>query len=257
MKTFCLRTLLTLTIVVLASSCVESKELTRARALSLIREAKEFKKPISIAIRSGDTVTVEAKAADELEQEAQARAVEAYLDNHPVMAVLNYLRLIEVKADVTEKPKVIKAPEIIVNRPNGTVARSSVGNDRLEPWKFLIRTNLTGEGKKVAREDDHSILLYTKEVIEVTGITNSAGRVGQAQAEFTWRAVPTSVGEAFDPTSQTYKNLPAKLQQALRQPVGSLKHPPFTSTSEIDSSIRKGAASFQRYDDGWRLLGIQ
>jgi hypothetical protein len=240
----------------LASGCAESKELTRSRALALIKGSKEFKEPALLKVRNGDPVKLDALAADESEQNAQARAVEFYLNDQPMLAVLKYLNLIEVKAEVVEKPKVIKAPEIIVNRPDGTVAKTPVGNDQLTQWSFTIRTNLTAEGKEAAQSDERSIPLYTKRVIEVTGITNTSGQEGRARAEFTWRTVPTSVGEAFDPTSQTYKSLPPELQQLLRKPVGIMQKTPLSSTSEIDSSIQKGVAAFQRYDDGWRLTGI-
>jgi hypothetical protein len=240
----------------LSSGCAESKELTRSHALTLIKNSKEFKEPALLKVRNGDPLKLEALAADETEQDAQARAVEFYLNDQPMLAVLRYLDLIEVKAEVVEKPKVIKAPAIIVNRPDGTVGKTPVGSDRLTDWSFIIRTNLTAKGKEAAQSDERSIPLYTKRVIEVTGITNTSEQAGQARAEFTWRIVPTKVGEAFDPTSQTYKSLPPELQQLLRKPFGVMQKTPLASTSEIDSSIQKGAAAFQRYDDGWRLIGL-
>jgi hypothetical protein len=251
-----LKYLITLMVILLSTGCAESKELTRSRALTLIKESKEFKEPAILKVRTGDPVKLDALAADESEQEAQARAVDFYLDDQPMLAVLKYLDLIEVKAEVVEKPKVIKAPKIIVNRPDGTVAKTPVGSDRLTDWSFTIRTNLTAKGKEVAQSDERSIPLYTKRVIEVTGITNTSGQAGQARAEFLWRIVATKVGEAFDPTSQTYKSLPSELQQLLRKPFGVMQKTPLASTSEIDSSIQKGVATFQRYDDGWRLVGI-
>jgi hypothetical protein len=252
-----LSALLTVVILLFSFSCAESKELTRARALTLIKTDKEFTEPALLVLRSGDTILVDALAADEPEHDAQTRAVEAYLNDHPVMAVFKYLNLIEVTADVVNKPVVIKAPAIIVNRPDGTVGKTPVGNDRLEPWKFLIRTSLTKKGKEAAQGDEKIIPIYTKRVLEVTGITNAAGMAGQAQAEFTWRIVPTAAGEALDPTSKVYKSLPPDLQQLLRQPQGLMQKTPLASTSEIDTSVRKGTASFQRYDDGWRLLGVR
>jgi hypothetical protein len=252
-----LNALLTVLILLLSFSCAESKELTRARALTLIKAEKEFTEPTLIGLRTGDTFSMDALAADEPEQDAQARAVEAYLNDEPIIAVFRYLKLVEVKAEVVKKPAVIKAPEIIVNRPDGTVAKTPVGNNRLEPWRFLIRTSLTARGKEASHGDERSLPLFTKRVIEVTGITNAAGKAGQAQAEFTWRLVPTAAGEALDPSSQAYKSLPPELQQLLRKPQGVMQKTPLASTSEIDTSVRKGTASFQRYDDGWRLLGIR
>lgn len=221
--------------IILFAGCAESKELTRARALALIKDAKEFREPALIVLRENyEDVAVTAQSADEEETVAQERAVEAFLDNHPALAVLKYLNLIEVTARAVHKPKVIKAPEIKVERPDGTTARTPLGRDSLEPWKFNIRVNLAEKGKKVVGSDGKTIPLYTRQVIEVTGIIPTQN--GGAQAEFNWRAVPTPVGEAFDPASAEYKNLPAKLQQGLKKPIGLLQHTPLADTLEINAN---------------------
>jgi hypothetical protein len=243
-------------LIVLSTGCADSKELTRSRAAALINDAKEFKKPAAIVLRNDyGGATVSAQSEDEQEAAAQPRAIEAFLGDHPALAVLKHLGIIEVTAQVTQKPKVIKAPEIRVERPNGNTARSPLGRDSLAPWKFAIRVNLTEKGKQVAGSDERSIPLYTKRLEEVTGIVKTQN--GGAQAEFTWRAMPTAVGEAFDPTSEAYKNLPPELQQGLKKPIGLLQRTPLADTSEINTGIRKGTAYFQRYDEGWRLLSIQ
>jgi hypothetical protein len=240
----------------LTSNCAQSKELSRSRASTLIRESKEFKEPAAVAVKDEyEKISVPAQSEDEEESVAQLRAVEAFLDNHPALAVLQHLGLIEVTAQVIQRPKVIKAPEIKVDRPDGTTARSPLGRDRLEPWKFNIRVRLTDKGEKAAGSNGQTIPLYTRQVIEVTGIITTQN--GGAQAEFTWRAVPTSVGQAFDPTSAEYKNLPPKVQQGLRKPTGLLQRTPLADTSEVNTSVRKGVAYFQRYDDGWRLISFQ
>lgn len=43
-------------------------------------------------------------------------------------------------------------------------------------------------------------------MIEVTGLTTP--KVGEAGSDFTWKDVPTPAGEAFDPTTDTYRGLP-------------------------------------------------
>lgn len=256
MKAFCVRIIVTLAIFGLTSSCAESKELTRSRAKAIINDAKEFKEPTAIVLREDyGEVSVTAQSADEEETAAQQRAVEAFLDNHPALAVLKYLGLIDFAAQLIQKPQVIKAPEIRVERPNGTMARTPLGRDSLEPWKFDIRVSLTEKGQKAAGSDKRSIPLYTRRVIDVTGIIKTQN--GGAQAEFTWQAVPTAVGEAFDPTSEEYKNLPLQLQQGLRKPTGLLQRTPLADTSEINTAIKRGVAYFQRYDDGWRLISVQ
>ena len=243
-------------VVALSSNCAQSKDLSRSRALTLISNSKEFKEPGAVALRDDyGEVSVPARSEDEEASIAQPRAVEAFLDNHPALAVLQHLGLLEVSAQATQKPKVIKAPEIRVEKPDGTTARSPLGHDSLAPWKFLIRVSLTDKGRKAVGSHGRTIPLYTRQVVDVTGIVTTQN--GGAQAEFTWRAMPTSVGESFDPTSEAYKNLPPELQQGLKKPTGPLQRTPLADTSEVNTAIRKGAAFFQRYDDGWRLTSIQ
>ena len=244
--------LMTLT---LASGCAESKELTRSRAADLIKSAKEFKEPVVVRLKDdyGD-ISLSAKSDDEKEIEAQTRAVEAFLENHPALAVLAYLRLIEVIAQVRQKPETIKAPEIRVEKPGGVTVRTPIGPDQLKPWSFSINIRLTEDGKKVAEDGGQSIPLYTRLLVEVTGIITTKN--GGAQAEFTWQAMPTVVGKGFDPTSAEYKKLPPQLQQGLKQPTGLLQRTPLAETAEINTSVRKGIAYFQHYDDGWRLISI-
>ncbi|HEX8145286.1 MAG TPA: hypothetical protein VF553_22150 [Pyrinomonadaceae bacterium] len=248
--------LATFALILLTSNCAQSQDLTRSRASNLISQAKEFKEPAAVALKDEyENVSVPAQSDDEDESVAQPRAVEAFLGNHPALAILQHMGLIEITAQVIQKPKTIKAPEFKVERPDGSTARTPLGKDSLAPWKFLIRVNLTEKGKKEAGSDGRTIPLFTKRVIEVTGIIKTQN--GGAQAEFTWRAIPTSVGEAFDPTSAAYKSLPPKLQQGLKQPIGLLQRTPLADTSEINTAIRKAIAYFQRYDNGWRLVYIQ
>jgi hypothetical protein len=257
MKTeYALRLLLISCFMAFSSNCAQPQGLTRSYASALISNAKEFKEPAAIVLKdSYGNLSVPARSDDEEEAVAQPRAIETFLDNHPSLAVLRHLGLIEVTAQVIKKPQVVKAPEIKVERPDGTTSRSAVGRDRLEPWEFGIRVSLTEKGKKEAGSGGQTIPLYTRRLIEVTGIITTQN--GGAQAEFTWRAVPTSVGEAFDPTSSAYKALPPKLQQSLKQPIGLLQRTPLAETSEVNTFVRKGVAYFQRYDDGWRLESVQ
>ncbi len=256
MKNQAARILGTIFIFVLFASCAEAKDLSRPRALALIKDAKEFKEPAMIVLRDDyGEVSVPAQSVDEKEVDAQARAVEAFLDNHPMLAVLKHLNLIEVTAEVIQKPKVVKAPEIIIERPSGITTRNPIDKDSLEPWKFNVRVSLTAKGKEAAGNNERAIPIYTKQVLEVTGIITTQN--GGAQAGFTWRAVPTAVGESFDPKSAAYQRLPLKLQETLKNPTGLLQRTPLAETSEVNASVKKGVAYFQRYDDGWRLVSVQ
>ena len=93
--------------------------------------------------------------------------------------------------------------------------------------------------------------MFRKEVVEVTGITKIDE--GNAQVEFTWKAVPTPLGEAFDPTSATFKGLPADLQQVITQPRG------FSGKKLAQSygKARRSTALLKLYDDGWRVVAVE
>lgn len=236
-------------IVVLSSGCVESKELTRSRALALIKNSKEFKEPATIPLIKGKDIPVSAKSEDDPESAAQARAIELFFEDHPTMGVLQHLGLIEVKATLIKKPQ--KTEQKI------PFARPII---RIAPWQFNVITLLTDKGREMNQKaggdkNEQSVVLYQKEVVDVTGITNSGEN--RARAEFTWRAIPTIVGEAFDTNSQTYKNLPPKLQQLVSGPRGVFQLAPLSSTLGKGYGEKKAAAIFQRYDDGWRFLSLQ
>jgi hypothetical protein len=64
--------------------------------------------------------------------------------------------------------------------------------------------------------------------------------------------VPTSVGEAFNPTSGAFKSLPEKLRQKVSQPTI------LGDTLKLEfGGAKKAAAHFRLYDDGWRVDYIQ
>ncbi|HEX8000854.1 MAG TPA: hypothetical protein VF528_20905 [Pyrinomonadaceae bacterium] len=246
----------TFALVLLTSSCAQSQELTRSHALSLIRESKDFKEPVTISLKSNNDIPVQAKSEKDLEPEAQAQAVEAFLGDHPEMAVLRHLGLVEVKATTIKRPISIKPLEFPVKLPIGTTAKVSPRlPNKFEPWRFKVETMFTEKGKQLVGETQggasEAIPIFQREVIEVTGVTSTQG--GQAQAEFTWRTTPTKIGEAFDPTSASFKALPNNLQRAVREP-----HGVFSSISAKSfGGVNRSVGIFRRYDDGWRLTAIQ
>lgn len=247
MKTPRLYTLAALAMVVLASSCAQSKELTRSSALTLIKESKEFKEPATITLKSNDNVRVKAKSEDDAQSDAQAKAIELFFQDHPSMAVLQHLGWIEVKVTLVKKPEKAETP-ILGAHPIV----------RIEPWIFSIQTSLTDKGKKEGGVSGkpQEVILYKKEVLEVTGITKSQNE--RAQAEFTWRALPSTLGEAFDTNSQAYKNLPPNLQQLISQPRGVFRQTPTSGAmGRHYSGTEQAIAIFQKYDDGWRFVSLQ
>lgn len=232
--------LLVLTVICLVAplqgcAALNSKELTRSRALALLREYKEFKTPKVLPLRDVEKFNVPALSEDE-DPIPYERAVENYFENYPDMGVLRELGLIEAEATLKDRPQMLPATR------------------RLLGWRFSIDARLTAKGREAAKAaggtGEDLLPLFNKEVLEVTGLTKESE--DRARAEFTWRAVPTSVGEAFDPTGKTFRGLSEKLRQKVSQPTilgDSLK-------LEFGEA-KKAAAHFQLYDDGWRVDYIQ
>lgn|ERR1041384_303081 len=241
----------------LTFGCGDSKKLTRDRALALIHEVKEFKEPTTILLKSDEHVLVNAKAVDEPEQAAQARAVTEFFRSYPSMAVLRHLGLIDVKVITLQRPQAIKGPQFPIRRPDGTVVTTPPVRlpNELQGWRFKVEPYLTEKGQQAAvgvpSNNGQALPLYRREILEITGLT--AAQAGQAQAELTWKTVPTPIGEAFDPASATYQSLPEDLRRALTERQGI-----FGNTTAVSfGQTRRSTAVFRLYDDGWRLAGIQ
>jgi hypothetical protein len=96
--------------------------------------------------------------------------------------------------------------------------------------RMVCTISLTDEGNKMAQLHNWSLIngiwniknTYKQELAEITG--SIGGETNHANAEFTWKWGRTELGE-------------------------KLKLSPPTHTLN-------GRATFQRYDDGWRLAGV-
>ena len=216
-------------------AALNSKELTRSRGLALLRGHKEFKTPKVLPLRDVEKFNVPALSEDE-DPAPYERAVETYFENYPDMGVLREFGLVEAEATLKDRPQMLPATR------------------RLLGWRFSIDVRLTAKGREAAKASggtgEDVIPLLKKEVLEITGLTKESE--SSARAEFTWRAVPTAVGEAFNPTSGTFKNLSEKLRQKVSQPTI------LGNTLKLEfGGAKKAAAHFQLYDDGWRVDYIQ
>lgn len=179
-------------------------------------------------------------SADETEQEALARVLDMEMSSDLTLAVLRYLGYADVKITMVKHGKV---------EGKGPFAD-------IQPWVFNIEATLTDKGKEAAKSQgltgDKAVPLAHREVVEVTGIRKE-GIPGEA--DFTWKAVPTEAGKAFDPASNTFKNLPSELREALTKSRGI---GPFASSGTTNwADVYKAGAVFQKYDDGWRLTGVR
>ncbi len=223
--------------VVMLSGCaaLNSKELTRSRALDLLRAHNEFKSPKVLPLRDVRKFNIPALSEDE-EPVPYDRAIETFFENYPDMGVLRELGLVEAEATLTDRPQ----------------AQPRTGT--LLGWRFSVDVRLTEKGRQAVEAaggtGEDSFPLLRKEVLEVSGVTKLSDT--SAQADFTWRSAPTSIGEAFDPNSAAFKSLPAKLQQKVSQPNI------FGNSFKLNfGETRKAIAHFQLYDDGWRVEYIQ
>jgi|SRR5918911_3904921 hypothetical protein len=218
-------------LIVLATSCVGSKELSRSRALALLKDSKDFRSPAALLLTTDHGSPIEALSLDEPASEAQTRIIARYLKDHPQAAVFHYLGLVEVRATVVQTPEA----------------------DYLW-WKFDVEPALTEKGRELAAKEhapDQSVPIARKEVVEVTGIRKISE--GSVEAEFTWKEDPTEAGEVFDPQSAAYRSLPKTLQEEIRQPRGIMGRDATRKYGEVYTAT----ASFQLYDDGWRLQLIR
>lgn len=229
--TFCI-------LIVLAMGCSGGPgDLTRDNARKLIEESERFKAPIVVTLKDQKELPLRPKSPDETEQEARARVIDMHLSSNPALAVLRHLGYVEVRATLVKHASV----------PDRALS---------EPWVFNLEVTLTDKGREAAKSqgltDDKAVPLARREVVEVTGVREEGIR---GEAEFTWKAVPTEAGKAFDPTSDTFKSLPPELREALTKSRGI---GPFASSATTDwADVHKTSAVFQKYDDGWRLTGVR
>jgi hypothetical protein len=226
-------------IALLMVSCSSSKDLTRSRAQQLIQNAPNFSRPATLKLDS-EVIDVQMKAADEPEADLQRRADMNFYERYPVMAVLKQMGLVDTTVTTTTKPQPIDFTTPI-----------------LPLWKIKVEARLTDQGRVLVAKDQapseqEALPLFRREVVEVTGITKLGQ--GTARAEYTWKAIPTTVGAAFDANGQLYKNLSAKDQKKLKRPAGLFG---MQGSAVIDyTQIYKGVAGLQLFDDGWRVISL-
>lgn len=224
--------------VVLQAGCGGAKEITRSTALQMIEESEQFKAPITVTLKDEKEFKIFSNSPDETEQAVRERVLRMHLESNPTAAVLRHLGYVEVQVSVVEPPR-----------------QMVKGSSATTPWVLNIVPALTEKGRELARAQglsgEKAVPLARRELVEVTGIRDQGG---QAAADFTWKAVSNEAGEAFDPSTTAFKDLPAGLQQALANPRGI---GPFSKSGTVGwDKARKSTASFQKYDDGWRLVTI-
>jgi hypothetical protein len=231
--TLCLNILIAIVSIVLASGCTRSdpKSLTRDHAQGLIKAHENFSKPYVIRLEGSEKFLVPTESVDE--SPPDNRAVNLFYQDYPLSGALHHLGLVEAVATVVKRPEVLAF--------TGSVTS----------WVYKIETRRTAKGEEQADGVKNGLPLYRREIAEVTGVT--VGQTGRARAEFKWRRVPTPVGEALEAEGQTFKSLPAKMQEGIRKSISR-----FGNALPVSyKGVQNGHAEFQLYDDGWRLDLVQ
>lgn len=227
-----------LSAVIIGVGC-SSKELTRSKAESLIKDSADFKYPAAADLKranENEPLFQEKSSDSETIEESKAKNLKGYWLDDPYLAVANHLGLITIEQTLTkEKPGI------------GT---------QVPPTRYFI-TKFRANNKGIALwkeigldSSDEAIPLAAKEFLKISGITQQGEN--QAIAEYSWKFVPNSFGKVFDPNSTEFKSLPVELQ---KQILGETGQPPRDRRANWEGE-RKSKAFFQRYDDGWRLVRI-
>lgn len=217
----------------LTAVCTSSKSLTRSSAAELIQSSNDFRLPITAHLPGKREWPTEARSLDEPEQEAQGRAVSEYARTSAEVAAFYQMGLINLSATLIEAP----SPTHVW-------------------WRFELKPVLTEKGTQEGGVNSQNnrgleIPIARRELTEVTGIITQ--KEGAAQVEFTWKLVPTPAGEAFDSSSQTYRDLPEWLQQMIVKAPGGFGK----SAERRYDDIHKEKVLLQLYDDGWRVQFVQ
>ncbi len=238
--------LLLVSFLFLSVSCSSIGGFSRSTAANLIENNNNYKAPATMTIDIGGRLSnAGAKApqlsADEPVESAISRAKDDFAKRQPQIIVaenLGYIKLYFEKAELR----------------NPNIGEPNYRTD-LKIWTFRPRAEITDKGRGLWKElnlqvDEENLLLAVRGAAEVTGLKDDNATMKSADFTYKWQA--TELGEAFSPTSSTYKKLPADLQNALQQTQFDLFGQGNNSVVDFDKP-RTGRAVFQKFDDGWRL----
>lgn len=198
-------------------SCSLSRDLTRERALNLIRSSQAAKAALSIRVSTGkyilgDKYILGFPSAD-----------------YTVYRALQSLGLLEIK----ENPPVANPLNMTQMVPSKKgVYLTARGQSRASKNTGLIGTFSQWQGDQVWS----FVTAERRNVVAVTGI-RTEGK-GQAMADFSWKWKLNNIGEALGKA-------------------GCLPNGGKCGLTRGTNPVQSGSAEFALYDDGWRLQGIQ
>ena len=234
--------LLMIVVWLLAEAC-SMQELSRSRAQSLITQTQDFKNVTAISLISVDLLRdmrrgeIAVESIDEPVETVIERRKTVYYHTYPIAGIAAHLGL--VNAQINRRDERI---DVWSGRPLGF-------------WQTDENYVLTDKAKKLWADYDEAaqetvIPTAKKEFIEVTGITSLGPN--DARVEFTYKWLPNTFGRALDPSTAEFRELPADLQNSLKE-----TKDPYGGTYEAGwGNARRGFATFKKYDDGWRILNV-
>lgn len=230
---------LTLIFVMGILTACEGKDLTRSKAESLIVASPQFKSPQTVSLISpmeNDPFGLEKASDSEKVEEAKPRYLQRFLQYHPRIAVLNHLGLISIEQSLLREEK-------------------AVGTQVPAMWYFSVKARLSEQGRALWKEyglpaAEDAIPLARREFVSITGIMSQGEN--RAQADFNWKWSANKIGLAFQENTDEFKALPLEMQKGLRGQTEANRQ----ALTENWSGERKGKASFERFDDGWRISGM-
>lgn len=227
------RIILTFTLLALVASldCGRSRQLDRSQAADLISHSPQFAQPYTITVRhASDRRYLEPISPDETRAQGEIRAVENFFDSTPYRAVLRELGLIAVKAKFA-----------------GVESGRGV---------FELTIDVTDKGQQLWRDlnlpvDTAALPLATRELVAVTGITGDE-KTRHATADFNWKWTLTPLGKAMSRGTPEFEHLPDKIKQQFNEEGLGVFNIGAHAPLDLEGTHRS-VASFQLYDDGWRL----
>lgn len=235
--------------VVLTTACSAITGFNRSSAADLIEKDKRYVavSTMTIDIRgrlANASADIAQKSVDETAEQAIPRAKDDFMQRHPQLLVaenLGYIKLYFENGELGDRP--MGAPRF---------------DDNLKHWFYRPRAEITDEGRKLwtnlnQQVDEEALPIAVRGEPQITGMKDENKTTKSSDFTFYWE--PTPLGEAFDPESSKFKQLPENLQRALNNVQQNIFGGGSNNLAKFKTA-RKGRAFFQQYDDGWRISNI-
>jgi len=239
----------TLVITILATACSSLGGFSRGKAIEAIEQDKRYPAPTTMTIDVGGRLTnaggnTGQTSKDDTAEAAAVRAKEDFMLRQPQIIVAEQLGYIKL---YFEKPR-------LGGKQMGTPGyRLGLG-----VWNFHVRAEITDKGKELWQdlklaENDEALPLAVRQTPEITGIIDERETI--KRVEFTYKWMPTELGEAFDPNSSAFAKLPQNLQESLKKIQRNTFGGGSNNIADFNTP-RKGVVHFQKFDDGWRIFQL-